>query len=154
MYNNREYTRKLTIWRSTVNPKEYFLWKNDLYDGGRIAAVLSIHDPEEALLYYRGYVNWLKQDRTAKRGLAEEIAKESIGWCFGEGMPSEDIKMWIETTGAYHPAFGTRKPEDPQILFQMGVELGERLRRGENFESAQRAIREAWMGRADALPSD
>jgi hypothetical protein len=96
--------------------------------GDLIDAVLGIHTPSEALSFYNDYVEWIRALR-AKKTVAfdpsstpEDTARSNIGWCFGEGMPEQDVVMWSTAVGASHPVFGTAvNSMTPQQLFDAGA---------------------------------
>ena len=92
-------------------------------------AVFRIRNPEDAARFYRGYVEYLKTKVDLDPGgSAEQIAKSNIGFCFGEGMPSKLIAMWIKVCGATHPVFGTTLPT-PEEAFRLGQKMGEKMRK-------------------------
>lgn len=95
--------------------------------GDFIRAVLAVDNAEDAkALYWRtvGRIEQQIEDGTWETACtAEEGARSSIGWCFGEGMSSERIAMWGQATGSAHPVFGTMTPwPTPEEAFQSGLE--------------------------------
>lgn len=91
----------------------------DLYN-----AVLAIHDANDARAFYVDYVAWLEVQPDLSHS-ADAVAKANIGWLFGEGMPPENIRMWVEVCGASHPIFGTMQPRPtPEQAFKAGLERG------------------------------
>jgi len=96
--------------------------------GDLISAVMAIDNKTDAALFYRGYVEWLKNPPPGveKNEIdnPEQVAKSNIGWCFGEGMDDKMIEMWNKVTGASHPVFGSMTPT-PEEAFQAGMKMGE-----------------------------
>lgn len=125
-----------------LTPLEYF--KECIADTttvtGLISAVLKIDNPEDAIRFYEGYVEFLSfkigsHPATVEdaRTRAERIARSNIGWCFGEGMTEERMAMWATATGATHPVFGQGKLTLEEI-FKRGVEMGEKWKKGDSDE--------------------
>ena len=100
--------------------------------GDLISAVMTIDNKADAALFYRGYVEWLKNPPPGveKNEIdnPEQVAKSNIGWCFGEGMDDKMIEMWNKVTGASHPVFGSMTPT-PEEAFQAGMKLGEETKK-------------------------
>lgn len=58
---------------------------------------------------------------------AEDIARQNIGWCFGEGMDLETRRMWRTACGAYHPALGTMDREFSfEELLKAGMDVAKK----------------------------
>jgi hypothetical protein len=97
--------------------------------GDLIRAVLEIDNPDNALKFYNGYLEYLNdlpEEDKSNDYTMEQIAKANIGWCFGEGMAQNRIQMWNEVTLATHPFFGTITPT-PHEAFKAGVEAGTKI---------------------------
>lgn len=92
--------------------------------GELMEAVFSVENEEDAREFYFGYLEYLRKLPKLQGG-AERIARGNIGWCFGEGMAPEKIKMWSEACGASHPVFGTGTPS-PKEAFEAGVKVGKK----------------------------
>jgi len=90
-----------------------------------ITTVCRITDDADAKQFAADYVEWLSK-RKKPGHLPEEIMRANIGFCFGEGMPSEQILMWRKVCNASHPWFGTIVPTGEQAL-AMGKALGKAL---------------------------
>jgi hypothetical protein len=93
--------------------------------GDLIRAVFAIETIDDARRFHAGYLAWLYTIPSESRYTREDVALANIGWCFGEGMSDERIRMWREACGAAHPVFGTmeRRPT-AQEAFKAGVEAG------------------------------
>ncbi|MBU2051259.1 MAG: hypothetical protein KKH61_20120 [Gammaproteobacteria bacterium] len=89
--------------------------------GEFIRAVLSVNSPEDAKGFYQGYLEYLSKFHKTEEEV-ERVARSNIGWCFGEGMSTEKIKMWSET-GSNHPVFGLSIPTLKEA-FRAGIKLG------------------------------
>jgi len=94
--------------------------------GDIIRATLAIKEPGEARRFFEGQVAWLMKRFSKSREEAKYIARQNIGWCFGEGMERSLVQMWNETVQASHPAFGNHLPT-PEEAFAAGKVMGERL---------------------------
>lgn len=96
-------------------------------------AVLRITESGKARRFYNGYVQWLR-GRKDREASPEITAQVNIGWCFGEGMPVEQQRMWNDAVGAEHPVFGTALASDkrPSIeeIFAAGQRVGEASKHG------------------------
>jgi hypothetical protein len=101
--------------------------------GHLIQAVLKIDNPEDALRFYRGEVARIQAEIDTgtweSKCTAEQGASWNIGWCYGEGMSSERIQMWVDATNASHPVFGTIMPT-PEAAYTAGLAAGERSKHG------------------------
>jgi hypothetical protein len=77
-------------------------------------AVKSVVTRKDAILFYKGYVEYLKSlpanDKHLKGKTEEQVARTNIGWMFWDGMTLDAIKMWNESTGATNPIFGSTVP--------------------------------------------
>lgn len=93
--------------------------------GEFISAVFSVENAEDAKEFYDGYLEYLHK-LPELEGDPERIARSNIGWCFGEGMASEKIRMWNEVCGASHPVFGTGIPSAEEAL-KAGMKIGESI---------------------------
>lgn len=118
---------QVAIRRSRRDPKE-FIPEGDFTIGEFISAIFSIEDETDAKALYDGYLDYLRQQADIG-GTPEDIARSNIGWCFGEGMVPERIKMWVKVCGASHPVFGTTVPS-LQEAFSEGVKRGKLCKRG------------------------
>jgi len=94
--------------------------------GDFVEAVLSVKGEVEARLFLEGYVMHMIQEHP-ERALNENerIARDNIGFCFGEGMPISLKVMW-KSIGVSHPFFPTLDPT-PEQAFEAGVRWGERM---------------------------
>ena len=90
--------------------------------GEFISAVFTVENAEDAKEFYDGYLEYLHKQPDLE-GEPKRIARSNIGWCFGEGMVLEKIKMWSRTCGASHPVFGTGIPS-PKEAFEAGKKMG------------------------------
>lgn len=99
---------------------------NGLTIGELISAVFSVKNKEDAKAFYKGYLEWLR-GLPKLDGEPEHIARRNIGWCFGEGMAPDKIKMWSEACEAVHPIFGISMPT-PQEALKVGIEAGRKTR--------------------------
>ncbi|KKL19293.1 hypothetical protein LCGC14_2466930, partial [marine sediment metagenome] len=80
----------------------------------------------DAKKFYQGYLGFLEQFPETK-GDKERVARSNIGWCFGEGMTPDKIKMWSTVCEASHPVFGTTVPTSEEAL-EAGIKHGKKLR--------------------------
>lgn len=98
--------------------------------GDFVNAVFHVLNGGDARLFYDGYLEWMNLRDPAKRSgqPATEVCRANIGWCFGEGMAPEKIKMWIQVCDASHPIFGQTKPSH-EMAFELGVEQGKAMRK-------------------------
>jgi hypothetical protein len=93
--------------------------------GTFIEGVLSVTCKEDAELFLEGYIMYLmliRPEREIKE--TERVARNNIGYCFGEGMCLPMKLMWKEI-GVTHPFFGVANPT-PEEAFAAGVKLGAR----------------------------
>jgi len=88
--------------------------------GDFIRAVLKINDEDTARQFYEGEVDYLNNQPDLSPIGAEAVARANIGFCFGEGMNPEQIKMWNQVCEASHPWFGTKLPS-PEEAFEVGI---------------------------------
>ncbi len=96
--------------------------------GEFISAVFSITNEKDALDFYKGYLLHLQnlsEDKKSSNFTEEQVAKQNIGWCFGEGMDPSMITMWSNVCQAYHPIFGTHTPT-PKEAYEAGLSLGKK----------------------------
>ncbi len=97
--------------------------------GEFIDEVLAIDSPLEARRFFEEYVAILERARASLDRSAEEIARQNIGWCFGEGMPKERRAIWREACGAFHPNLGAMIEDmEPEAVLAAGLEAGRRAR--------------------------
>ena len=94
--------------------------------GQLIHAVLAIHNEADAKLFYDGYVEWIEvSPETDARYTSVQVARMNIGWCFGEGMSPDKVKMWREVCNAFHPVFGSMEaPVTPEEAISQGIKMG------------------------------
>lgn len=98
-------------------------------------AVMAIHAPSDATAFYADYVSWLREKGNTPERSAS-VARENIGWFFGEGMPQADVNMWVATVEAYHPIFGTMDPPPtPEQALQAGLELGRQMNKRKGVQT-------------------
>lgn len=91
-----------------------------------IEAVMSVKGETEAKLFLEGYVMYMMQEHPERvLNEHERIARDNIGFCFGEGMPISLKVMW-RSLGVTHPFFGSLDPT-PAQAFEAGVRWGERM---------------------------
>ena len=95
--------------------------------GDFVGAVLAIKDAADAQRFYSGCVHWHSIYGQDDKLTPDAVAKANIGWCFGEGMPSDQREMWIRVCGASHPVFGQSIPS-AEDAFRMGIAAGKRGR--------------------------
>ena len=63
--------------------------------GDFIGAVFAITNPDDALKFYVGLLDYC--DHLPSKSVSSiEMAQRNIGWCSGEGMDSNRIKMWSD----------------------------------------------------------
>lgn len=91
--------------------------------GEFIAAVLAIDTADAARQFFETHV---------AAGMAPEVLRKNIGWCFGEGMARERIAMWRAAVDAEHPTLPHIEDKTPEEIFQAGFDLGREImaRRG------------------------
>lgn len=94
--------------------------------GEFIAAVLAIDNAKEAREFFDGHVAWIQRSIDAGTWTstysAEAAARANLGWCFGEGMAADRIRMWVEVCGASHPVFGSMStPPSPKQALDAGI---------------------------------
>lgn len=107
-------------WKFNVRGPDTFMI------GDLVGAIMAVDNADDARRFYAGYLEELQRRDDLTRP-AEEIVRANIGWCFGEGMPSERIAMWVESTGSAHPIFGTMAtPPTPEEALEAGRRLGEK----------------------------
>ena len=101
---------------------------NSFTSGDFIRAVLYIDNAEDAKAFYDGYLELMSEltDEQKDGYTPEQLAKLNIGWCFGEGMKTERVKMWHNITGAAHPVFDAMTPTAEEA-FAAGVKMGEEM---------------------------
>lgn len=96
--------------------------------GDFIGAVFSIDNEEDAKAFYASYVDYLSGIPNPKH-TPEEIANSNIGWCYGEGMTTEKIRMWNKATDARHPVLGSMDPPPtPEESFVAGIKYGRTMK--------------------------
>jgi hypothetical protein len=98
-----------------------------------IRAILWIDEETDAKAFFEGYVAYI--NKTKPIGEALKVARNNIGWCFGEGMTPEQVLMWRRTCEAAHPMLRYDEdgnPPSPEESFQTGIEWGEKIKREES----------------------
>ena len=78
--------------------------------GEFIRAVVVIDTPEDAKEFFEAAVVWRGNRPLSPGNTPVSAVQDDIGWCFGEGMYPERIKMWSEVCQASHPVFGLITP--------------------------------------------
>jgi len=115
-----------------VKDKDFFLEcvgreiDDDFTMGDFVSAVLRITESSKARRFYSGYIQWLR-GRTDREATPEETAQINIGWCFGEGMPPEQQRMWNKVTRSEHPVFGMALSSDTRPTADEILEAGKRV---------------------------
>lgn len=95
--------------------------------GDFVREVLAIHDVTKATAFFHEYVEHLRQVPGTSATDAEELARQNIGWVFGEGMSLETRRMWRTACGAYHPVLGTMDRQlTAEELLQAGMDVAKR----------------------------
>jgi hypothetical protein len=99
------------IQRQIAKRSKNLIIKDGVHTIGEfINAVFSVKTEQDAKLFYDGYLLYLDKhqcDEDNPRHLTvEQVAQSNIGWCFGEGMKPEYIRMWSKVCKASHPVFG------------------------------------------------
>ena len=95
--------------------------------GDFVREVLNIHDVTAATAFFHEYVGQLRRMPDISATDAEELARQNIGWCFGEGMSLETRRMWRTACGAYHPVLGTMDRQlTTEELFKAGMDVAKR----------------------------
>jgi hypothetical protein len=101
--------------------------------GDLIGAVMQIDNDADAQRFHEGYLEFLRWNweqpnaDVSQTNTPEQVALSNIGWCYGEGMSDERIAMWVRTTQAAHPVFGTMAPRPtPEEALEAGRRLGAR----------------------------
>jgi len=92
------------------------------------SAVNAIEDPADARSFFDGYVEWLTEMHS---DTPIDVARQNIGWLYGEAMASSKVAMWRNETGSYHPVFrdaltDTQQPT-PQEALAAGIAWGKKL---------------------------
>jgi hypothetical protein len=98
--------------------------------GAVMQAVLAIDNAEDARTFYWGYVGYLCTQAPHPQYTPEEIVASNIGWCLGEGMSRERIRMW-EQMGVMHPVLGSLEGLSAEQIFARGMAFGKALRTGD-----------------------
>src|SRR5262245_30390519 len=88
--------------------------------GDFIRAVLAIDNERDAKTFVEHYLELMKEPRIEDR---LKIMRDNIGYCFGEWMSEDKIKMWMKLTGARHPYFDPLTNPSPAELFRIANEL-------------------------------
>lgn len=89
-----------------------------------ISLVLSIETDQEAQAFFTGHVEYLHREHGLPLEEARDVARQNIGWCFGEGMSLDQRAMWRTVCQAYHPVFGEMRTNlTPTEMFEAGVRL-------------------------------
>lgn len=84
--------------------------------------MLGVETIADARAFHRDYLAYLRAT-LLERDDHEAVARSNIGWCFGEGMGEERLKMWVEACDAAHPVFGQVIPSPSEAL-RLGYEYG------------------------------
>ncbi len=94
--------------------------------GQLIRAVLAISNEADAKLFYDGYLEWMTDHLEAdSQYTPEQVAKANVGWCFGEGMAKDKVKMWRDVCDASHSVFGSMEtPVTPEEAVAQGIKMG------------------------------
>lgn len=98
--------------------------------GDVLNAITAIDNTLDAELFYHGYVETIRLVNKSTEQEASRIAKENIGYCFGNGMEEERKRMWVKACGAYHPVFGFATPSSQEAL-EVGMKEGRKRRQKE-----------------------
>jgi hypothetical protein len=94
--------------------------------GEFVGAVLAIDNEADAAAFAERYLEWLRERPNGKYS-PEQLLKDNIGWCFGEGMSSDRIAMWNKICGASHPVFVTQRPTVEQAI-EAGFKMAEAMK--------------------------
>ena len=108
--------------------------EGDYTIGAFISAVMEIEDETEAQEFWHGYIGYMTAYYPERP--AEPVCRSNIGWCFGEGMSSNQRDMWIKVSGASHPIFGWMQ----QVLIAAGIETGAALMKATPEETFTAAV--------------
>lgn len=95
--------------------------------GHLMGAIFAVADMETARDFKKSYIEWQTahhNDAGPQKYTPSQIVELNIGWCFGDDMDPERIKMW-SALGASHPIFGMTQPT-PEQAFEMGVAAGQK----------------------------
>lgn len=95
-----------------------------------VKAVLEIHELSEAEQFVAGHVHWLrgKRPRTIQEALT--IARSNLMYCFEEGMPEKDAKMWL---GVWEETeIGPTSRQSPEEAFKTAAAVGEKIKAGKD----------------------
>ena len=106
--------------RTVMEPQKSDIWK----------AILRVKTTDVAKRFYTGFIVWLgkmqEREKVKSQMTAEAVAKDNIGWCYGEGMSPDQIRMWVEVCGAHHPVFGTKIPSAEEA-YKLGLKYVEKM---------------------------
>jgi hypothetical protein len=95
--------------------------------GDFVCEVMAIDNEVTAQKFFEAEVALINAQILAgtwkSRCSAEEGARANIGFCFGEGMASERVQMWIKVCDACHPWFGQAVPSG-ETAFRLGFAAG------------------------------
>ena len=95
--------------------------EGDFTIGALVGAARKVHDDKEALAFWQGYLRWMRNAYPDSD--AASVCRSNIGWCFGEGMPTQDKDMWVRVCNASHPVFG-QASVTPEQAFAAGIAQG------------------------------
>ena len=73
---------------------------------------------------YRAHLEALPIEKCAAG--VDDIVQQNIGFCFGQGMAPEQVRMWQEGVGAFHP-FGL-DVKTPDEVLEAGMKFGAEMR--------------------------
>ena len=98
--------------------------------GQLISAIMRMKTALEIKEFGDGYRAYLEALPIEKRAApVDELLKQNIGWCFGEGMAPEIVRMWQEGLGAFHPFDLAGKTQDE--VLEAGMKYGAEMRERE-----------------------
>ena len=118
------------ILRSKKNENKPETMEDGYTIGQLISAIMRMKTALEIKEFGVGYRAHLEALHTSESAApVDEILKQNIGWCFGEGMAPEIVRMWQEGVGAFHP-FGL-DVKTPDEALEAGMKYGAEMRERE-----------------------
>lgn len=103
----------------------------DVTIGDLMEEIHRIDNAAEAKRFYDEYVQSIVLSAGENVEVAQDTARQNIGYVFGDGMAMDRRKMWTEACGAYHPWFPLGMPATPELAFEAGKRMGEKMRKAE-----------------------
>jgi len=90
-----------------------------------VNAVLSIDNERDANAFVEHYLELIEEPNIEDR---LRIMRLNIGYCFGEGMSSDKIMMWMKVAKARHPWFDPLENPSPDELLRIGRQLANEIK--------------------------